>query len=146
MKPDLLLQEMGEAAKSTNSPDFIFNHLIRVMVPFDALTYSTRTLTTSSSRYISARENVETPNQFFKSVRDQCKSRRLMNLDNALGFLIEWFTCILYLSFWILITCCIPILAWQIKVFLYQETKFMGCMFNVMEQKYRYSNMETKLE
>ena len=60
MKLDLLLQEMGEAAKSTNSPDFIFNHLIRVMVPFDALTYSTRTLTTSSSRYISARENVET--------------------------------------------------------------------------------------
>ena len=59
MKPDLLLQEMGEAAKSTNSPD-LFNHFISVMVPFDALTYSTRTLTTSSSRYISARENVET--------------------------------------------------------------------------------------
>ena len=62
MKPDLLLQEMGEAAKSTNSLDFIFNHFIRVMVPFDALTYSTRTLTISSSRYSSARENVKTPN------------------------------------------------------------------------------------
>ena len=62
MKPDLLLQEMGEAAKSANSLDFIFNHFIRAMVPFDALTYSTHTLTTSSSRYSSARENVETPN------------------------------------------------------------------------------------
>ena len=62
MKPDLLLQEMNEAAKSTNSLDFVFNHFIRVMVPFDALTYSTHTLTTSSSRYSSARENVETPN------------------------------------------------------------------------------------
>ena len=62
MTLDLLLQEMGEADKSTNSLDFIFNHFIRVMVPFDALTYSTHTLTTSSSRYSSARENVETPN------------------------------------------------------------------------------------
>ena len=62
MKPDLLLQKMGEAAKSANSLDFIFNHFIRVMFPFDALTYSIRTLTTSSSRYSSARENVETPN------------------------------------------------------------------------------------
>ena len=62
MKPDLLLQEMNEAAKSTNYLDFVFNHFIRVMVPFDALTYSTHTLTTSSSRYSSARENVETPN------------------------------------------------------------------------------------
>ena len=62
MKPDLLLQEMNEAAKSTNSLDFVFNHFIRVMVPFDALTYSTHTLTTSSSRYSSASENVETPN------------------------------------------------------------------------------------
>ena len=62
MKPDLLLQEMNEAAKSTNSLDFVFNHFIRVMVPFYALTYSTHTLTTSSSRYSSARENVETPN------------------------------------------------------------------------------------
>ena len=62
MKPDLLLQEMGEAAKSTISLDFVFNHFIRVMVPFDALTYSTHTLTTSSSRYSSARENVETAN------------------------------------------------------------------------------------
>ena len=62
MKPDLLLQEMNAAAKSTNSLDFVFNHFIRVMVPFDALTYSTHTLTTSSSRYSSARENVETPN------------------------------------------------------------------------------------
>ena len=62
MKPDLLLQEMNAAAKSTNSLDFIFNHFIRVMVPFDPLTYSTHTLTTSSSQYSSARENVETPN------------------------------------------------------------------------------------
>ena len=44
MKPDLLLQEMNAAAKSTNSLDFIFNHFIRVMVPFDPLTYSTHLL------------------------------------------------------------------------------------------------------
>ncbi|GLT72713.1 hypothetical protein SLA2020_446210 [Shorea laevis] len=84
---------MGTTAKSTNSLAFFFNHLLNdprychVRVSFHAQNFyycrcfsSTSAKTTNSSR-----DNVESPNQFLKSVRDRCKSRSLRNLDEALG-------------------------------------------------------------
>jgi pentatricopeptide repeat protein len=77
-------QEMGSAAaKSRKSLGLIF----RVRLPFHsaALTptscyYSTLTYSSSTSKV----NVVETPNQFFPSVRDQCKARAFRNLDHAL--------------------------------------------------------------
>jgi pentatricopeptide repeat protein len=74
-----LPQEMGTSAKSRNSIAFFFNHLLidpRYYRCFSAISAKT----TNSDR-----DNVESPNQFLKSVRDRFRSRSFRNLDDALG-------------------------------------------------------------
>jgi hypothetical protein len=72
----------ASATKSTNSLIFIFN---RLRLPFHSASLTSYYSTSCSG---GGRENMENPNQnkkhFFKSVRDQCKSRSLSNLDHAL--------------------------------------------------------------
>ena len=59
---------MGTVSKSTHSLVFIF----RARFPFHTCFYST------------TKQNVQTPNQFLKSMRDHCKSRSFRNLDHVL--------------------------------------------------------------
>ncbi|GLT72715.1 hypothetical protein SLA2020_446290 [Shorea laevis] len=78
---------MGTIAKSTNSLAFFFNHYSHVRLSFHPqIFYYYRCFTATSAQTTnSRRDNVETPNQFLKSVRDRCRSRTLRNLDDALG-------------------------------------------------------------
>jgi hypothetical protein len=75
---------MGTAAKSTNSLAFFFNHLLNdphhchARVSLNAQNfcyYRCRSFSaTSANTTNSGRDNVESPNQFLKSVRDRCRS------------------------------------------------------------------------
>jgi pentatricopeptide repeat protein len=86
---------MGTAAKSTNSLAFFFNrllndpHCFHLRVSLNAQNfyyYPCRSFcSTSANTTNSGRDNVESTIQFLQSVRDRCRSRRLRNLDDALG-------------------------------------------------------------
>jgi hypothetical protein len=84
---------MGTTAKSRNSIAFFFNHLLidprycHVRLSFRAQKfYYCRCFSATSAKTTNCdRDNVESPNQFLKSVRDRCRSRSFKNLDDALG-------------------------------------------------------------
>ena len=92
------VQEMGTASvKSRNLIAFVFNPFIvrLITLPFQlhasssCCCYSTLT-TTNTTVTSSGKENLKTPNQnpnrkqFLKSVRHECNSRSLRNVDHAL--------------------------------------------------------------
>ncbi|GLT71738.1 hypothetical protein SLA2020_437360 [Shorea laevis] len=78
---------MGTTAKSRNSLPFLFNHYYHVRVSHHTQfsSYYRSFSATSAKTTNGGRDNVESPNQFLKSVRDRCRSRSLRNLDEALG-------------------------------------------------------------
>ena len=93
------VQEMGTASvKSRNLIAFVSNPFIvrLIILPFQlhasssCCCYSTLTTTTTTTVTSSGKENLKTPNQnpnrkqFLKSVRHECNSRSLRNVDHAL--------------------------------------------------------------
>jgi pentatricopeptide repeat protein len=84
------LHNLGATAKSLA---FFFNHLLldphycRVRVSFHPLNfhYYCRCFSSISAKATnSGRRNVESPNQFLKSVGDRCRSRSFRNVDDTL--------------------------------------------------------------
>jgi pentatricopeptide repeat protein len=83
---------MCTTAKCRNSLAFLFNHFLndphyyheRVSFHAQNCYYYRSFSATSPNTTNSVRDNVESPNQFLKSVRDQCISGSLRNLGDAL--------------------------------------------------------------
>ncbi|KAB1224476.1 hypothetical protein CJ030_MR2G016365 [Morella rubra] len=82
---------MGTAAKSLN-PLLLFSnrlltgyHYCCLRISFRAQNYCHYSTATSNTT-TPDEENVESPTQFLKSLREQCRSRNIRNLDSAIKF------------------------------------------------------------